>query len=338
MAAPAKMGIDYYSHDVTMLTDMRFRRVRRDYGAISLIIYQALLDFIYSGEGYYLKYDSTTKDDIIWNITDYVKGKNEPDEKEIEEIINALILSGMFCQKSYADFQILTSEHIQLQYYQATLKRKFTRIKPQLWLLDMDTMKEISVKSPIYIQLSSDNDGNNSVNDVINEQSKVKEMKVNISKENKIIVEENKENTQSSALSVENVPLAQNYTKTILPENQAITPSPPPPEEENSFLSAAPQYINNNASVVKLTISEYNELCRDYRMKDINSYIRKMDLYLTSNGKTYSDYKTALLKWMIDDNVEKKGAHSYDPDEIEQYALMHTPKLKKKTPPADSDK
>lgn len=66
-------------------------------------------------------------------------------------------------------------------------------------------------------------------------------------------------------------------------------------------------------------------------MKDIDSYIQKMDLYLTSKGKTYTDYKTALLKWMMDDNVVKKSAHSYDSEEIEQYALMHTPTLKKKS-------
>lgn len=327
MAAPAKMGIDYYSHDVTMLTDMRFRKVRRDYGAISLIIYQALLDFIYSGEGYYLRYDSTTKDDIIWNITDYVRGKNAPDEKEIEEIVDALILSGMFCQKSYANFQILTSEHIQLQYYQATIKRKKIKIKKEYWLISIEDMEEISPKSVILSQLS-DKCGKMPQDDGITQQSKVKEKKVKESKVNEIISEESKadkrkENALSFSQSESNQPAAESISSPPLP--------PPPPMEESSFSSASPEYINKGSSVVKLTLTEYNELCSEYKMKDIDSYIQKMDLYLTSKGRTYSDYKTALLKWMIDDKVEKKSAHSYDLEEIEQYALHNTPKLKKNT-------
>lgn len=146
--APTKTGLDYYSHCIGMTKDRKFRAVRKEYGSAAIDVYIALLDIIYGDKGYYLVYDNTTKDDVVWDVLDYVKGKYAPSPETTEGIIESLVACGLFSGDLFK-LGILSSKRIQQQYYSATVERKAVNVLPEIWLIDIDEMKSLSERSPI---------------------------------------------------------------------------------------------------------------------------------------------------------------------------------------------
>ncbi len=329
MAAPVKKGIDYFTHDVGMITDRKLKPVKIKYGAVGLALWLLLIEMIYGDKGYYISYD----DNLVWEIIDNL-GADPPDYDTACDIISLLVKSGLF-DKELFDKNILTSRRIQKQFIQATARRKNVTVDRDIWLLSADELKEDYNSHPIITFLEkADNVDINSQNVDNNPQNVSNNPDKRYNNQQSRVEKSRVEKIRADESRVEKIRADEKRAEYVCqPCADSIPPPPlpsPPPIEESSFSQALPEYINKGTSIVKLTLSEYNELCRDYKMKDIDSYIQKMDMYLTSKGKTYSDYKTALLKWMIDDKVEKKSAHSYDMEEIERYSFIHTPKLKKK--------
>lgn len=169
MARPTKQGIDYYSLDVNFLKDIKVRKIRRACGPQSIEILLCLLGNIYRENGYYIGWD----EDTVFLVADEVGAK----EGLVEEVVAKAIQSKFFDVKKFEQYKILTSNGIQKRYFEATAKRKGVDVKKE-FLVNADNNPSPSVV----------NDDNNyrssSINVVDNEQSKVKETKVNKSKSN----------------------------------------------------------------------------------------------------------------------------------------------------------
>lgn len=146
--AKTKISIDYYPCDVSMLRDRKFTKIRQKYGSVAYVIYIALLEMIYSDKGYYLDYNDTTKDDVLWELQEYCRGKYMPDLQTISEVIEMLVACGLFDGDHFKQ-GIITSRRIQKTYYRVTVDRRNVVVNQQIWLLDLAEMKEISAKSSI---------------------------------------------------------------------------------------------------------------------------------------------------------------------------------------------
>lgn len=180
--APTKTGLDYYSHSIGMTKDRKFRTVRKEYGSAAIDVWLALLDMIYSDKGYYLEYNDKTKDDVVWDILDYVKGKYAPSPETVEGIIESLAACELFSGDLFK-LGILSSKRIQQQYYAATVERKAVTVLPEIWLLDTETMKSLSERSPIlrFFENRPNNEDNRPIcedNQPNKKQSKVEYSKV----------------------------------------------------------------------------------------------------------------------------------------------------------------
>ena len=141
---PTKQGIDYFPMDVGFFSDVKIRKISRACGSQSASILICLLCNIYKDEGYYIVWD----EDLPFVIADIV-GVSEGAVKEV--LIKALQV-GFFDNTLYEKYHVLTSFGIQKRFLLATYKRKETELIPEYMI----------------------NDVNNSINDVNNEQSKVK--------------------------------------------------------------------------------------------------------------------------------------------------------------------
>lgn len=195
--AISKKGIDYYPRDVGMMRDRKFNKARQKFGYLVYVIYDALLEMIYGDKGYYIVYDDRTRDEVIWEIQDYCRGKYSVDETTICDVIEMMTECGLFSGDCYKQ-GIITSRRIQEVYYRTTVERKNVGVSRNIWLLSVEEMKGISSKSSILqnfekqegIGRGTENEGtekgvireNNGGNGTEKGQSKKEENKVNKNK------------------------------------------------------------------------------------------------------------------------------------------------------------
>lgn len=184
MAAPQKKGLDYYPRDVGLLKDRKFIKAKIKYGYLAIVVYDALLEMIYSDKGYYLNYKTEEeKEAVAWDILDSVRGKYPVEAETIYEVIGMLVACRLFSH-DYFKQGIITSKRIQETYYKCTVERKNVEVDKKIWFLSIDEMKAISAKSSIlsfFINqpINEVNRPINRDNQPNNPQSKVNKSKVN---------------------------------------------------------------------------------------------------------------------------------------------------------------
>ena len=182
MAAPFKKGMSYFPLEREVFDDSRFIRLKMKYGSRIMYFYLTLMSHLYATEGYYLDLRGEGRENLLLYLWERCVKYDNGSLEDTEEMLDCLILSGIFDRKMLKK-GIITSEHIQEVYYTATAKRKSCTIDPDLWLLSLSRMEELGKRSAIYGFFL-----NREINDVINSQSKEKK-----TKEKKSIVKNIKE-------------------------------------------------------------------------------------------------------------------------------------------------
>jgi hypothetical protein len=113
MARPKKEKLDYYPKDTDQLSNRKIRRLLSDYGANGYLIYEYILQLIYGGKGYFLMAD----ENLAFDISDYLP--SEINESMVNSTIKSCLEYGLFDKEKYENFQVLTNETIQKNYYLA---------------------------------------------------------------------------------------------------------------------------------------------------------------------------------------------------------------------------
>lgn len=135
MARPIKKGIDYFPLDVSFLSDMKIRKIRKACGdtAITMLIY--LLGNIYQDEGYYMQWD----DDVRFLVADDIGTS----ESAVTELLNKAFKVKFFDKNLFDKYKILTSHGIQIRYQKAAYKKVDSSIRPEYSLIS-DTESKVS--------------------------------------------------------------------------------------------------------------------------------------------------------------------------------------------------
>lgn len=173
MARPVKKGLDYFPVDTNFDDDLELIKAEFSYKGLGIFI--TLLQKIYGGYGYYMKWDEDVE--LLLNRA----GGLEFGGNSVSELIDGCIRRGIFNKELFEKYSILTSKGIQSRYIEAVLRRKeITMIKEYVLLngLIKEVNDDINLVN-VYI---------NSINDNNNPQSKVKESKLNKKKENIYLV------------------------------------------------------------------------------------------------------------------------------------------------------
>ena len=157
MARPNKQGLDYFPLDVGIFENDKMLAISGEFSVKGEIIMLRLLCEIYRN-GYFVEFSELLKNKLA-RLGGLSGGL-------VEEVVRKLVKYEFFDGFVFSEHNILTSKNIQRVYLEASKRRKEVDFS-QYWLL-----KEVNV----YINPASDN-----INDNINEQSKGKESKVNIS-------------------------------------------------------------------------------------------------------------------------------------------------------------
>ena len=178
-----KQGLDYWPRSVQLVNDPKLRAPKMKYGYLAVMIYELLLDLLFSDKGYYIDY--RRKEDVIWSVMAGLQGKHQPNIETIAECIEGLTACELFSGDLFKR-EIITSRRAQETFYRATVDRKMVNIDFDIWMLTEQEMKTMSSKS-VVLTLFCQNRPNNSINRAINandrtinEQSKVKESNTTI--------------------------------------------------------------------------------------------------------------------------------------------------------------
>lgn len=110
-----KKGLEYFSLHTDLNNDMRIKLLRAEFGIKGFGIWVQLLLQIYADEGYYLEWDNDTK--LLFANDVGVSGGL------VDEVINRVVKRGLFNEDIFTQFSVLTSLHIQEQYFSAIKRR-----------------------------------------------------------------------------------------------------------------------------------------------------------------------------------------------------------------------
>jgi hypothetical protein len=128
MARKGKVGLDYFSHDTDMATDIRVKIIMAKHGLDAYGVFNMLLEKLYSEKGYYLQlsdnFDILFIDECKISIDVYIL------------ILNACIEQSLFDKGLYKKYNILTSCRIQNNYIAGTERRKEVSFVKEFLLVD----------------------------------------------------------------------------------------------------------------------------------------------------------------------------------------------------------
>ncbi|AQR95528.1 DUF4373 domain-containing protein [Clostridium saccharoperbutylacetonicum] len=169
MARPLKEGLEYFPLDCDIDQDDKITLIEAQHGLIGFGIAIKLLMKIYNNSYFY---EWTEKEQLLFSKRVNV------DINHINEIINDLVKWGFFNKKLFETERILTSCGIQKRYLTAVGRRQRVQILKKYLLLDDETINVY--KNLVIVDINIDSEV---INDNIGTQSKVKESKVNKTKE-----------------------------------------------------------------------------------------------------------------------------------------------------------
>ena len=169
MARPRKDGLDYFP------LDLKIKKIIRAYGAQAVAVVMSVLTTIYRDNGYFANYD----EDLIFIIADELKLEDGYVKDVIEKLIEVEFLSKEQKEKN----NILTSIGIQERYLKVCERRVKKKLNATYNLINDSSNELPQTESTPKESFCKQKPHSTGVNDDDNPQSKVKESKVNKSKE-----------------------------------------------------------------------------------------------------------------------------------------------------------
>lgn len=185
MARPMAVGLKYFPFDVDLLDNEALDILRDEYGMIVNSVYIGLLSFLYKKCGYFIPYETEKeKEECIWYIFKKVRGGKYPPSKEtISQVIDACVARELFSRELYP--KIITSKRAQAEFYSATVERKSVPISPDIWLMDIEDMAELSKKHPYYLEVTNQNKSDDKPSYSTDKQNKSDDKPLNKIKQDK---------------------------------------------------------------------------------------------------------------------------------------------------------
>ena len=292
MARPQKSGLDYFALDVDMNDEVEL--IEAEHGLKGFAILIKLFQKIYS-EGYYYPWEE--KEQLLFSKRVSV------DRNKVTSIVGDCIKWGIFSERMYEKYQILTSKRIQNQYFTAVYKRVGVEAVKEYLLIDVSDKTNLNI-------FSVSDDGNSDITIVSDDkstQSKVKESKVKESKVKESRVEEE----LSATIDIENV-------FSVFEKNIHL-PTPIEIEKLKSWLN------DFDEEVIIMAIEEaVNRNARN--MAYINAILNNWE----NEGLKTKDNVLSFKRDKADKNKKQNTPvnkdkldmdHSYDIDDIEQKLL-----------------
>lgn len=133
--------MDWWPRDIGLFRDPKLRSVRQEFGVLGPYIYECLLDIAYGDKGYYINYSGRGREDVLWQLSEYVAGRYAVPVETIANVIDRLVECELFSDGLYKR-GFITSKRMQMSYFIATLGRSGVQINFDIWLPTEEEMRE----------------------------------------------------------------------------------------------------------------------------------------------------------------------------------------------------
>lgn len=133
--------MDWWPRDIGLFRDPKLRSVRQKFGVLGPYIYECLLDIAYGDKGYYINYSGRGREDVLWQLSEYVAGRYAVPVETIANVIDRLVECELFSDGLYKR-GFITSKRMQMSYFIATLGRSGVQINFDIWLPTEEEMRE----------------------------------------------------------------------------------------------------------------------------------------------------------------------------------------------------
>lgn len=198
MARPIKKGLDYFPLDCVL--DTKIQLVEAEFGLKGFALLIKLFQKIYGEQGYYCEWNS--------EVALLFASKCGAGGTDVSELIECCLRRGIFDKGLYEAYGILTSSGIQKRYCQAKRCAKES-IKNEYLLLNAPKNGVIATKTRVSATKTQ-------VIAAEMTQSKVKESKVNKSKEKESICEQVQDLFNDTCVSLPRVRILSDSRKRII--------------------------------------------------------------------------------------------------------------------------
>lgn len=131
MGRKVKEGLDYFELDCQL--DDKIKLIQAEYGLKGFAVVVKLFQKIYGEHGYYCEWNDDT---ILLFMSE--NGLGSENKTLIKGITEACIRRGLFSEKLYEDYRILTSPGIQERYMNAVSRRESVKMKKAYLLVNVD--------------------------------------------------------------------------------------------------------------------------------------------------------------------------------------------------------
>ncbi len=158
MGRKFKEGLDYFELDCQM--DDKIKLIQAEFGLKGFAVVVKLFQRIYGERGYYCEWN---EDSILLFTSE--NGLSSENKFLIQDITEACIRRGLFSEKLYREYGILTSHGIQERYLNAVSRRESVKLEKAYLLVDV-------VKNNISVDRNKINVNRNGENADRNEQSR----------------------------------------------------------------------------------------------------------------------------------------------------------------------
>ena len=178
MARPCSYGVQYFPFDAGFFRDKKVRKLRAEFGSKGFEAYVGLLCVIYEEKGYFTVWDDDAR---LFFAADM---GYTPDF--VRELTLGCVKCGLFDERVFNVFQVLTSRGIQRRYLQMVRNRGQIVLEKDLLLVDLNDTENVpaGVRGKICLRNSfrQENPGFCQENPGFCQENPVKESKVNKSK------------------------------------------------------------------------------------------------------------------------------------------------------------
>lgn len=131
MGRQNEVSLPYFELDCHM--DEKVKLIRAEFGLKGFAVVVMMYQHIYGGDhGYYCEWDDER---LLLFMSD--NGLIGESKNLIDEVIQACIRRGIFSERLYKEYGILTSSGVQKQYLKATAKRQVVNLKKEYLLISV---------------------------------------------------------------------------------------------------------------------------------------------------------------------------------------------------------
>ena len=154
MARPLKQGVDYFPLDCHMNDAMKL--IQAEFGLVGYAVVIKLWQKIYSGKGYYTEWGR----DVALVFAD----NNKVGVNVVQEVVRICLRRGIFDQRMFDEYGILTSDGIQERFAEATARRTFVEADRRYLLIPAPFNWVFDSNNPINVDNNMVNVDNNHTN------------------------------------------------------------------------------------------------------------------------------------------------------------------------------